>query len=60
MDKLLDEVISNEEFKKYTKNIDKDLNERRNELVKPQRLSKGFKRVHKLWFEIDAKFRDII
>tara|TARA_R110000796_G_scaffold197641_1_gene313959 strand:+ start:1311 stop:3008 length:1698 start_codon:yes stop_codon:yes gene_type:complete len=32
LDKLLDEVISNEVFTKYTKNIDKDLSERRNEL----------------------------
>ena len=32
LDKLLDEVISNEVFTKHTKNIDKDLSERRNEL----------------------------
>jgi len=33
LDKLLDEVISNDLFKKHTKNIDKELTEKRNELL---------------------------
>ena len=33
LDKLLDEVISNDLFKKHTKNIDKELSEKRNELL---------------------------
>jgi site-specific DNA recombinase len=33
LDKLLDEVISNDLFKKHTQNIDKELTEKRNELL---------------------------